>query len=55
MWQLGNPPTQKNLLKIVVAARHDPDSYPGREIKGCDEGSYTKNQPNPNLTLPIAQ
>jgi len=24
-------------------------------MSSCDEGSYTKYQPNPNLTLPIAQ
>gem|GEM_PF-4803239 len=32
-----------NHPKNPVTATHAPDSYPGREMKGCDEGSYTKN------------
>ena|GEM_PF-3395946 len=41
----GKPPVaaRHKELKNPVAARHAPDSYPGRDITSCDEGSYTKS------------
>jgi len=59
-WEIPQPTKIQSLRGTKhypppVTATHAPDSYPGRERKGCDEGSYTKYQPNPNLTLPIAQ